>query len=301
MHELNREIVSKVESLLKRLEAALGEAPSLASIYNKFSDLLRELSRARAPHVYTRELFNRYVDLFVKVEDTARILDRRSEHVVEELVSQLEELLDSFQKYVSSLKKVSRRERILLNLPLYSVLLIYVVNAAAYYVYYGPELAAVFAALPLIALASIALSRSRLDVSYALLSASAALGIGLTVLYGRDTAQERYNVLLYTLIIITSISYFQTSRVLRARVGREKVASFLESLAKASSDRRQQLEEEALRTRELEERALSLFKRLYGEDGEKLFNYKLNVLLMHGLKREEALRRILSQAASEAK
>lgn len=295
MYELNRELVNKLSSVVHRLENIARENPIYIDLFNKLSDLSIEINKLKPPLIYTRELFEKYTELFIKIENTSRVLDKFKQYVSEEITTQLVDLMSSLHRYLDVLKKTYRKERLLFILPIASVLLIY---SWSVFIYFSTniDLAKLFIIPLIIAFGSLIVNnKGFLTLSYILLTSSAVVSTGLVIIYGKGTTYEQYSILLYLLILLTSVSYIHTSRLIGSKTNRERIINFMDNLIKLTSSTRERLEDNVLKTRELEEKAIEIYRKLYGSDGDKLFSYKLNILIMHGYRREEALKRTLSQ------
>ncbi len=303
MYELNKELTSKLNTILNKLENISKEKPLYIDIFNELSRLNNELSRLKTPLVYTRELLEKYFELYLKINEANRILDNRSNYITEELVMQLNDIMDYLDKYISILKKNYIREKIVFNLPIYTALVISILNTVVYLIYGRTLLASSLALTPILVIISLLLNNKNLfTISYIILCITAIVSIVSIIMYGlkdQYSQYDYYNIILYLLIILTSISYVNASRFIKSKTSSDKLVDFINNFIKKTSSKWELIQEESIKLKELEEKAIELYRKLYGNDGEKLFKYKINLLLMHGYKIDEALRKTISQISSE--
>lgn len=303
MYELNKELTSKLNTILNKLENISKEKPLYIDIFNELSRLNNELSRLKTPLVYTRELLEKYFELYLKINEANRILDNRSNYITEELVMQLNDIMDYLDKYINILKKNYIREKIVFNLPIYTALVISILNTVVYLIYGRTLLASLLALTPILVIISLLLNNKNLfTISYTILSITAIVSIVSIIMYGlkdQYSQYDYYNIILYLLIILTSISYVNASRFIKSKTSSDKLVDFINNFIKKTSSKWELIQEESIKLKELEEKAIELYRKLYGNDGEKLFKYKINLLLMHGYKIDEALRKTISQISSE--
>ncbi|MEM4532640.1 MAG: hypothetical protein QW607_00045 [Desulfurococcaceae archaeon] len=303
MYELNKELTSKLNTILNKLENISKEKPLYIDIFNELSRLNNELSRLKTPLVYTRELLEKYFELYLKINEANRILDNRSNYITEELVMQLNDIMDYLDKYISILKKNYIREKIVFNLPIYTALVISILNTVVYLIYGRTLLASSLALTPILVIISLLLNNKNLfTISYIILCITAIVSIVSIIIYGlkdQYSQYDYYNIILYLLIILTSISYVNASRFIKSKTSSDKLVDFINNFIKKTSSKWELIREESIKLKELEEKAIELYRKLYGNDGEKLFKYKINLLLMHGYKIDEALRKTISQISSE--
>ncbi|MEM1825910.1 MAG: hypothetical protein QXX35_04050, partial [Desulfurococcaceae archaeon] len=156
---------------------------------------------------------------------------------------------------------------------------------------------------PILVIISLLLNNKNLfTISYIILCITAIVSIVSIIIYGlkdQYSQYDYYNIILYLLIILTSISYVNASRFIKSKTSSDKLVDFINNFIKKTSSKWELIREESIKLKELEEKAIELYRKLYGNDGEKLFKYKINLLLMHGYKIDEALRKTISQISSE--
>ncbi|MEM0380584.1 MAG: hypothetical protein QXP71_04575 [Desulfurococcaceae archaeon] len=303
MYELNKELTSKLNTILNKLENISKEKPLYIDIFNELSRLNNELSRLKTPLVYTRELLEKYFELYLKINEANRILDNRSNYITEELVMQLNDIMDYLDKYISILKKNYIFFNDTATTEIYTALVISILNTVVYLIYGRTLLASSLALTPILVIISLLLNNKNLfTISYIILCITAIVSIVSIIIYGlkdQYSQYDYYNIILYLLIILTSISYVNASRFIKSKTSSDKLVDFINNFIKKTSSKWELIREESIKLKELEEKAIELYRKLYGNDGEKLFKYKINLLLMHGYKIDEALRKTISQISSE--
>ncbi len=296
MYELNNELVAKLRNIVNKLEDIVKTRNIYTNILQDYHDLLKRLENMKVPNVYTREAFDRYVDLYVRLDSIEKILERKSWVTFEELNSILDDLKNNLHNYINSVKKSYQKELFVFSSPIYIALITYIVSAIIYFTTKnGFTMFTLEIILALIALASIFISKYSFEASYAVLSITAIMGIIFTIQHGTRTLYDHYNILLCMTILVISVMNIQASRMIKSKNYKEKIHNALMNLRKLTEElHKTKSEENILRVKELEEKALRIFREIYGDIGEKLLYYKINLLVMHGYKREDALKKIIS-------
>lgn len=303
MYELNNEIIVKLKSIVNKLEDIIKKRNISTELIRDYHELLKKLENMKIPHIYTREAFDRYIDLYVRLNDLEEILKNKNWSTFEELYNILSELKDNIYSYIDSVKKSYQKELFAFLSPIYIALSMYIISAIIYYTALG--VSTIFTLellLALITIGSIVLSKYSFEASYTVLAGTAIMGIFFTLKYSSKTPYDHYNILLCMAILVISIMNIQASRIIKSKQYQEKIHNALSSLKKITEEIRKARtseDEDILKIRELEEKALKIFRKLYGEYGEKLLQYKVNILVMHGYKREDALKKIISTYSME--
>ncbi|MCD6300598.1 MAG: hypothetical protein J7L82_00830, partial [Staphylothermus sp.] len=135
----------------------------------------------------------------------------------------------------------------------------------------------------------------RIDLSYIFLMLSAIIGLVQLSLHTSITENEIYTGFIYILIFITATTYLHTIRTVKSKEYLSKIKELATKIEKLSTIEEQKVETPGAddQEKELYERALELYRKLYGSNAEKLLNYTINIMIMHGFKRKEALEKNL--------
>jgi len=290
---LNQEIVKLLESLKNAIKQYTKHTPLDTSIIERITRLSKSVEEAREPYIATRDILENYMMLRVKLKDLVKAISQSGrEYSMEELLSLVEDIENSVQIYLGGLKRNTFRESIVLTLPIFTAVFIYLVNLVVYALA-SPILLPVSIAILGLAVIAALLSKEKLILSYILIIASAVVGIAVSFLPG-VWIERQLSILVYALIAATSAMYLQSIRMTRSKAYRarfEKAVNEIEKFANAFAKYKRVENKEKIN--ELEKELLEIFRKLYGDKAETLLAYKVNVLVMHGAKREDALKRLL--------
>jgi len=240
--------------------------------------------------VYNRGIILRYLDLYNKLDELMQVM-QKTDLTAEEIKTVYDETINSIEMYLNELKKQAFREELMLSTPIYTSIVIYLINLFSLFPETVP-VASLSIALALSVVSALVFRRTRL-VSYIILTLSGIVALNSSLSIG-DEITIHYSALVYVLIIITSIVYMQTIRTASSKMYQDRVREVANELSKLAKKLEKKPEEDRLRINELYEKALKIFNKLYGEDGGKLLEYKINIMMMNGTSREEALKKIIS-------
>ncbi len=294
MSYLSRELEKKLDEILSLISRYEKENILYSHIREKIESFREKLSKASTPLIYSKSIFENYITIYSKLNELENILKNNSGLIVEDIMGYVDELDTLFTIYLKDMRKTYLRENIMLNTPIFTALTIYLINILVYSTI-SYELLAISLVVSLIALISIIFStRNKLDLSYILLALSGLTGFIASILYSPASQYTRFTLIVYILIIITAVIYLQTIRTARSRTYKEKIMDTMKKITEITEQFNKTVKEDPLKIHELEEQAKNIFRKIYGKDGNKLLMYKINVLVMHGFKREEALKKIIS-------
>ncbi|MET1159953.1 MAG: hypothetical protein ABWW65_03240 [Thermoprotei archaeon] len=293
MSSFNKELYKLVQNVYKELENRLGRSYLLGSVKNKLDSVINELSNAREPTIITRELLENYVSIRTKLYSISNALSKQHDYSTEDLLSLVDDIEQSLRSYLILLKRILFKESIVLALPIIASIIIYLFQLFIFTYKYA-IVTITYSLLVLVSVAALLISRRSYILSYTLTLLTVIIAIYVTIVY-LPLQEVQLLLLVYGLLIATIITYMHSVRITgtyayreRVRKAIEEINKFTESIIKSS---------EKLQTstvRELEEEAKRLFTKLYGNTAEQLLSYKLNVLVMHGYKREDALKKIVT-------
>ena len=231
MYEFNNELVAKLRNVVSKLDDLVRSRSIYSGLVDDYREILRKLETLNAPHVYTRDAFNRYVSIYVKLSDVEKILSKSSNLTLEEIMSYLDELKTELNEYIVSVRKAYKREAFAFTSPIYVAIATYLVSAIVYYSVVGNPLM-VYAEILLAILAIIALLIKRIgfEYSYTILALTAMAGIVATLYLGKRTFFDNYNVLLLIVILMFSIMNIQANRLIKSKTYKGKYRVLLKTL-----------------------------------------------------------------------
>ncbi len=299
MFSIHKYMIKKLQQVEDRIKEFSKKDPLLEQIHDKLDRMVRKLSSYKEPYVFSKSYVDVSLNIIRTTNSILHILDSMSEKLTAE---DIRSLVSSLESNVNVYEQIIRREymknMIMMQLPIIVAVVTYVLAFLYNFIVLGTS-SLYYVILPVLGLASLLLLPLGLGYSYILLIAASIFGIFFIPL-DKMTIDKVYLMTIHILVLFSASSYFQLLRSVRSKKFANKVKSMLEeyeALDKKIREAPEQKQEPRVYT--LMEKALKLFREYYGEDGEKLFKYKLNVLLMHGKSIEEALKTLINNISGK--
>ncbi|MEM0356011.1 MAG: hypothetical protein QXT88_00155 [Desulfurococcaceae archaeon] len=299
MKALREEIILKLENILTVLNNNVDEKPYLVEIRDKLNLRLNELKNLKEVKTISRRYIEALLEVYHRITEFEKLLYMylKGKSIYDEIYVAHIELNESITRLFNTVKSMIFREKILNTLPSVTVLTYCIFDTIYSRVLINklPQVSLVMhlAAISL-AIISVLLVNKRQTISYALLVAT-----GLTGLFNKTyfyTIQEQplgFDTFVYATIVFMSIIYLNTARIITSREYREKIENTIKNLVNLINSSRRETEIEQDKSETLWNKASELFKTLYGEKGEDLLKFKLETLVMNGLNRNDALKKII--------
>ncbi|MEM1662276.1 MAG: hypothetical protein QXP72_02630 [Desulfurococcaceae archaeon] len=299
MKALREEIILKLENILTVLNNNVDEKPYLVEIRDKLNLRLNELKNLKEVKTISRRYIEALLEVYHRITEFEKLLYMylKGKSIYDEIYVAHIELNESITRLFNTVKSMIFREKILNTLPSVTVLT-YCIFDTIYSRVLTNKLPQVSLVMHLVAISlaiiSALLVNKRQTISYALLVAT-----GLTGLFNKTyfyTIQEQplgFDTFVYATIVFMSIIYLNTARIITSREYREKIENTIKNLVNLINSSRRETEIEQDKSETLWNKASELFKTLYGEKGEDLLKFKLETLVMNGLNRNDALKKII--------
>jgi len=290
------ELVARLKAVVAKLEELAKTRSALASVVEDYRRILGDLESVKPPSIMSRELLGAYYTLLRELEEVEKAVAAGT-YTVDDLSVLLSEFKSSLANYAKLLKSLHWREEVALTTPVLVAAASFIFNSVVYYTLAGNQmLAGIQALLAVAVLASLALRDKSYVYAYAV-AASAGLASTLSALnWGVGSVYDYYTVLLSLAVVFFAIVNTHAYRILKSQNYRNRVQNLLDSLKQLAQNRSSGSSEDELLAAKLEEQAREIFRRLYGEQGDKLLSYKLNLLRMHGYSRVDALKKIIESS-----
>jgi len=287
------ELVARLKAVVAKLEELAKTRSALASVVEDYRRILGDLESAKPPSILTRELLGAYYTLLRELEEVEKAVAAGT-YTTDDLSVLLSEFKSSLANYAKLLKSLYRREEVALSMPVIAAAVSFIFNSAVYYTLAGnPLLAGFQALLAATVLASLTLREKSYVYVYAV-AALAGLASTLATLYwGAGSVYDYYTVLLSLAVVFFAVVNAHAYRIMKSQSYRNRVQNLLDSLKQLAQSRSSGSGEDELLVAKLEEQAREIYRKLYGEQGDKLLSYKLNLLRMHGYSRVDALKKII--------
>jgi len=295
--DVNSELAAKLKNILSKLDELVKTLNISQSFIAEYRELLKSLESTRLPSALSRDVFSKYFSLYRKLSDVERAMNK-SGLTLEDINSLLTELKIELSSYIKLISSARRREALTFALPVYMALAVFIFSGLVYLlVLKNYTMLAAEIVLASIAAITLLIRRVSIMYSYIILIACGALNVVATLHLGSKSVHDEYNLMLSLMIILFSGMNMQIYRTIRSRNYQSRMQSVFENLRQIATSLDKSGETEEAEASQLERHATELFKKLYGEEGDKLLSYKLNVLVMHGYKRTDALKKILSSSS----
>ncbi len=290
LYELLRE---KISEALKLLQKRSVENPLLKPLVNRLENDYRELGKITPSPLISRYQVDAFINIMKHLEELTDLV-KSSEVSVEEINGILRDLEKSINDYIVIARRENLKIKLMFYSPIYLSFIIYLINLV---ITTNPLLIIGNTIVAVLGASAIITSMIKLDYSYILVTISAIIGLFIISYTNQElTIQNIYMILVYVLIIISSITYFQLIKTTRSRKYQEKVESLLSNildLTRKIYEGSRRVEKDKTKLELLKRKAIEKYEKLYGDNGLKLFNYKLRVLIMHGYDEEKAIKKIL--------
>jgi len=296
MEELKKKLLEKIRGIEKLFDEKRHENIMYEQLLEKTKNIREKVEKMKTPIMYSRTGLEKWVELYNKINDLENIVNKHMELTIEETYALTDEIEEHINRYVELTNKLYSRENLLLYTPIYTALIIYLLNIILQTI---EDKLIINCLIPgisslLIVFIALMLKKKYIEYSYILLAISATIGIFTAPFIGKTLRYTGYTLLIYVLIFATSITYLQTIKTAKSRSYREKIESTMNNILKITMEMKKEQSIDPLKLKELENKALSIFKKLHGDKAEELLRYKVNLLVMHGMRRDEALKKIIS-------
>lgn len=300
MRTVREEVVLKIENVLSTINKHIDERPYLNELREKLNSRLDELRRLREVKAINRRYVEALLDVYYRVKDFEKLISLYLEgkSVYDEIYVAHIELDESISRLIDVAKSASFRERILNVLPIVTVLTYCIFDTVYSLAITGLNLHSVALSMHLTTISLAAVSMYIIHrnqvVSYTLLVVSGLIGLlNKTYVYTTYGLPFGFDIAIYASIVFMSMIYLNTARIMVSKEYREKVENMVRSLLSLVSSSRESSMTERDETDALWIRAVELFKTLYGERGEDLLRFKVETMVMNGLNRNDALKKII--------
>jgi hypothetical protein len=288
---IQAKILDKIEELKKELRET-GNNKSYDPIIDKINKISAEIKKHGEPYFMSKKYIDASLKTLKSINNGIFVLRRNSDLTMEEVYSIVRDVLASLREYIQVVKSEKLKSALFFESPIFTAFIVYFIGLIYDLVLSSPILDE---AVPtLISLAAILIIRRKLSYSYLLVLIASVFHL-LAIPYSSITLMESYLIIIDILIILSATSYFQLVRSVRSRSFKDKIESFIKEFEEIDAKLRQPTEkvENKMMLAELEEKALRIFRQYYGDEGEALLKYKLNVMVMHGKTMEAALKEII--------
>ncbi len=291
-NELRRLLLEKLGLINKKISEKARENPAYTSILNDLSETINKIKLSKTMPIISRKQIDFYMLLMNKINEMILLLE--DENISpEDLISSYKDIKSLIDSYLDFIRKEALKNKILMSLPVIFAFLVYLTNTFS--LQQIQQINPLNVATLIIGGIAVAFLFIRMDLSYIFLMLSAIIGLVQLSLHKTITENDIYTGLIYVLVFITATTYLHTIRTVKSKEYLSKVKELASNIEKISIMKEQRVEkvETIEEENKLYEKALELYKKTYGSNAEKLLNYTINIMVMHGLKRKEALEKIL--------
>ncbi len=294
---IHRLLIDKSRELLKLLDNFIYQSPSLRASKNELLKIHKELVLLRPPLVITRPYIDVLVRTLAKINNTIYII--KSESLgVDEILSLLTDIKRLLDEYKSVTKKERLKTMIGLLTPIYTGVFIFAADALSRLVLSQEFLPVVF--LAALASSTFVLSFIRIKLAYYSLILGGLIGVWLDLLYPlNESSQTIYSSIIYFLLLAVSLSYYNIIRTSSSEYNRARIKNIIKEATKMREEITMSEESPELKSK-LEE-LTKYFTKLYGDKGKELLMYKINVMVMNGKKRDDAINELYNRLINKAK
>lgn len=284
--------------VLKILQDKSREQPMFNQLVQKLKNEYEELSKVSPTPIISKYQVDLFMHIIKYLEELVKLVNNK-EISTEEINVVIRDLDRSIKDYISVLKKDMLRSKIMFHSPIYLAFIIYLINLIITSNTQGQLI--INTIITLIGGIALVLSMIRLDYAYVAILASAIIGLfSLSYFINKLTSQNLYIAMIYILIIISATTYFQLLKTTRSKTYQDRIQTIISNIMdltkKLSENKSQTITE---KTSELMDKLLEKYREIYGVDGEALLKYKLNVLIMHGYSREEAIKKLFNELSEK--
>jgi len=301
MLELNSEIYTRLKNVLSSIENYLKSKGMYSDFLNEYYDYLEKLRNINSPIVYIRDVFTKYVSIYGRIIDVERVVAGIENVSIDELKSILDDLKNDLDNYIETVKKAYRREKLVYDTPKYIALLVFMIGGIVYLANYNALLSLISAGFALILVISIYIVKYNVTLSSIINIIVALTGVTSILLLTQYELFEHYTVLTLLVVIILSFINIQSYRLANSETYKSRIREAIDNLRKLSEELKKISRGDYKVDPSLESEALKLFRELYGEDAEKYLSYKVNIMVMHGYKRDDVLKKLITSLSRERK
>ncbi|ADI32261.1 hypothetical protein [Staphylothermus hellenicus] len=297
-NKLHQMLKKRLLEVLKILQDKSREQPMFNQLVQKLKNEYEELSKVSPTPIISKYQVDLFMHIIKYLEELVKLVNNK-EISTEEINVVIRDLDRSIKDYISVLKKDMLRSKIMFHSPIYLAFIIYLINLIITSNTQGQLI--INTIITLIGGIALVLSMIRLDYAYVAILASAIIGLfSLSYFINKLTSQNLYIAMIYILIIISATTYFQLLKTTRSKTYQDRIQTIISNIMdltkKLSENKSQTITE---KTSELMDKLLEKYREIYGVDGEALLKYKLNVLIMHGYSREEAIKKLFNELSEK--
>lgn len=299
MKVVRDEILSKLNNVLAITDKYVNIKPYLKEVKEMLSLRYEEVKKIGEVKAISRRYVESLLEVYSRVTEFENLVSLYVEgkSIYDEVYTSLLELDSSIAKLIDIVKSTLVREKILNTLPIATALTYYVFDTTYSFIISELKLPIFpmimhLATIVLAIISTIIISNKQL-FSYILLLNSGLIGL-INKTY-TSTVLSRpltFDTVIYVSIIFMSIIYLNTARITSSRDYKEKIENTIKNLMGLISRSKEQASVKPADDEALWSRAIELFKKTYGEKGEDLLKFKVEAMVMNGLNRSDALKKI---------
>ncbi len=295
---IQQSLTDALKSLVEEFRRKCGEDYSVEHLIKRLSRTIEDLENTKPPIIPTRRylsaidylvhsilkfrnIFYEYLDQHLSLEDLRRG------------VSEYEEALKIYRRIA-----LSERFKTQIYMAMPQTALIFTI---IYSYTLGIRIGFEYFILPVILSITSLLIVYKSPLAGHVINSLSALILVLRLTYSSSGATALSLILVFTLATLTlfmSITYIHLSYVVTSKRNIDILKKSLdELLTKISRVERMEKKEVAEKTlvEKIYGELLSLYKKLYGDYGEEYLNYRIALLVLQGLPRDEAIRKLYSE------
>jgi len=291
-NELRRLLLKKLELINRKISEKARENPVYTSVLDDLSEIINKIKLSKTMPIISRKQIDFYMLLMNKINEFILLLEDKNVSP-EDIISSYKDLKSLINSYLDFIKKEALKNKILMSLPVIFAFLVYLTNI--FTLQQIQQIGLLNITTLIIGGMAVAFIFIRMDLSYIFLMLSAIIGLVQLSIRKTLTENDIYTGFIYVLVFITATTYLHTIKTVKSKEYLSKIKELASNIEKISirKERRTEKEETIEEENKLYEKALELYKKTYGSNAEKLLNYTINIMVMHGLKRREALEKIL--------
>ncbi|MCD6196105.1 MAG: hypothetical protein J7J82_04895 [Staphylothermus sp.] len=291
-NELRRLLLKKLELINRKISEKARENPVYTSVLDDLSEIINKIKLSKTMPIISRKQIDFYMLLMNKINEFILLLEDKNVSP-EDIISSYKDLKSLINSYLDFIKKEALKNKILMSLPVIFAFLVYLTNI--FTLQQIQQIGLLNITTLIIGGMAVAFIFIRMDLSYIFLMLSAIIGLVQLSIRKTLTENDIYTGFIYVLVFITATTYLHTIKTVKSKEYLSKIKELASNIEKISirKERRTEKEETIEEENKLYEKALELYKKTYGSNAEKLLNYIINIMVMHGLKRREALEKIL--------
>ena len=291
-NELRRLLLKKLELINRKISEKARENPVYTPVSNDLSEIINKIKLSKTVPIISRKQIDFYILLMNKINEIILLLEDENTSP-EDLISAYKDVKSLINSYLDFIKKEALKNKILMSLPVIFAFLVYLTNI--FTLRQIQQIGLLNITTLIIGGMAVAFLFIRMDLSYIFLMLSAIIGLVQLSIRKTLTENDIYTGFIYVLVFITATTYLHTIKTVKSKEYLSKIKELASNIEKISIRKEQRVEKVETIEEEntLYEKALELYKKTYGSNAEQLLNYTINIMVMHGLKRREALEKIL--------